>query len=212
MTIEEKIKIMKTHPLFKGLDNEALDFIARRTQEKIFRPHTIIIHHGEQATAVYIIYKGLFKIYITNEEGKQIPVRTTGEKYFVGDLGVVDNDPVPATVETLQETHVFIVKKEDFNLIISKYTPFAINLLHLWGQKVRGANRQREINYSLQLKDRTMVTLHTLASYFPNHEITLSHEELASILGATRSRVTEVLNEFEKEKRIALSNRKIKVL
>src|SRR5690348_6287252 len=113
MTIEEKIEIMKTHPLFRGLDDDALDFIARRTQEKIFQPHTIIIRHGEQAKAVYIIYKGLFKIYITNEEGKQIPVRTTGEKYFVGDLGVVDNDPVPGTVETLQETHVLIVKKED---------------------------------------------------------------------------------------------------
>lgn len=212
MTISEKIEVMKAHPLFKGLDEDALDFIAKRTQEKIFKPHTVIIRHEEPATAVYITYKGLIKIYVTNEEGKQIPVRTTGEKYFVGDLGSVDGDPIPGTVETLQETHALILSKADFNLIISKYTPFAINLLYLWGQKVRGANKQREINYSLQLKDRTFVTIQTLASYFPNNEITLSHEELASILGATRARVTEILNEYAKDKKITLSNRKIKVL
>jgi CRP-like cAMP-binding protein len=212
MTIAEKIEIMKTHPLFKGLDEDALHFIAKRTKEKIYEPHSIIVRHGDPATTVYVIYKGVFKIYVINEEGKQIPVRTTGEKYFVGDLGSVDGDPIPGTVETLQETHVLILSKEDFNLIISKYTPFAINLLHLWGQKVRGANKQREINYSLQLKDRTFETLQTLASYFPNNEIALSHEELASILGATRARVTEVLNEFVKEKRIILSNRKITIL
>jgi len=40
----------------------------------------------------------------------------------------------------------------------------------------------------------------------------LSHEELADLIWGTRSRVTEVLNQLEKEKKVKASHRKIKIL
>jgi CRP/FNR family cyclic AMP-dependent transcriptional regulator len=212
MTNAEKIEVMKHHPLFDGLNDSQLEFVAKLTKEKIYKPNTIIIRHGDPADAVYITYKGLIKIYVINEQGRQMPSRTVGEKHFVGDLGVVDHGTVPGTVETILETHTLIISKADFRKIIEMFPVFAMNLLYLMAVKTRSRIKQHEINYSLQLKERTLETLHTLAPYFPHSEIILSHEELAGILGATRARVTEILNEYVKEKKIVLSNRKIKVL
>jgi len=161
---------------------------------------------------VYFIYQGLVKVYLINREGKYIPVKVTGEKDFVGDLGAVDDGPVPATVEAIQETHALAISKDDFKQVIHSYPQFAINLIDLWAKKVRIINEQRENSYSLPLKERVLSALQTLAPHFTNDEITLTQEELANIVGATRARVTEVLNELQTEKYIQLANRKIIVL
>ena len=212
MTLDEKKQILSKHPLFRGLDNEALEFIAQLTDEKIYPPHSHIINQDDTVDTVYFIYKGLVKVYLINRECKYIPVKVTGENDFVGDLGAIDNGPVPATVETIQETRALYMTKEDFELIIHKYSTLALNLIDLWAKKVRIINEQRENSFSLSLKERVLYTLETLAKHFTDNEISLTQEELANIVGATRARVTEVLNELQNEKLILLANRKIKVL
>jgi Mn-dependent DtxR family transcriptional regulator len=62
---------------------------------------------------------------------------------------------------------------------------------------------------SKNLTDRTLNTLKTLANYFSNNDITLSQEQIASIIGATRARVTESLNTLEERGTITLSHKKI---
>ena len=181
-------------------------------QEKTYPPHPHIINQDDIVDNVYFIYQGLVKVYLINQEGKYIPVKVTGEKDFVGDLGAVDNGSVPATVEAIQETHALAINKADFNQVIHDYSQFAINLLDLWAKKVRIINEQRENSFSLPLKERVLTALQTLAPHFSNGEITLTQEELAHIVGATRARVTEVLNELQTESFIQLANRKIKVL
>ena len=212
MTIDEKKRILKEHPLFRGFDDTALNFTAERVQEKIYPPHTQIINQDDIVDNVYFIYQGLVKVYLINQEGKYIPVKVTGEKDFVGDLGAIDNGPVPATVETIQETRALAINKDDFKQVIHDYSQFAINLLDLWAKKTRIINEQRENSFSLPLKERVLSALQTLAPHFPDDEITLTQEELAHIVGATRARVTEVLNELQTEKLIQLANRKIQVL
>ncbi len=64
---------------------------------------------------------------------------------------------------------------------------------------------------SKNLKTRTWKVLQTLSAYFPNKDINLSQEELSGIIGATRSRVTEVLNELESENKIILSHKHIQI-
>lgn len=212
MTTEQKKRILKEHPLFRGLDDTTLEFTAGRVQEKIYPPHTHIINQDAIVDSVYFIYQGLVKVYLINREGKYIPVKVTGEKDFVGDLGAVDNGPVPATVEAIQETRALMINKADFNRIIHSSSQFAINLITLWAKKVRIINEQRENSYSLPLKERVLSALQTLAPHFTNNEVTLTQEELANIVGATRARVTEVLNELQSDKSIQLANRKIIVL
>ncbi len=212
MTLDEKKEILKAHPLFRNLDDSALEFVASLVHEKIFSPRAQLINQDAQVDTVYFIYKGLVKVYVINRDGKYIPVKVTGEKDFVGDLGAIDNGPVPATVEAIQQTHTLAIAKDDFNLIIRTYSQFAINVLDLWAKKVRIINEQRENSFSLQLKERVLFALETLAPHFSQREISLTQEDLALIVGATRARVTEVLNELESEKVIELANRKIKVL
>jgi CRP/FNR family transcriptional regulator, cyclic AMP receptor protein len=212
MTVEEKKKIIEAHPLFKGLNENAFFSLAEQVKEKNFPAKIIMLHQDDEATNIYFIYQGLVKIYITNSEGDQVPIGTPGDRYVVGEFSMLDDQPVASYVETIKETHTLFVTKKEFLHILDTYPRISINLLRIMSQKIRRANDQRVNNFSLQLKDRVLKVLQTLATHFPNQEIALSQEELALIIGATRPRVTEILKKLEEEKSISLSQRKIRLL
>lgn len=208
MITYHKAQILRQHILFRDLTLKELLLFADKTKEKIFPAKTAIINQSQPADAVYFIYKGLVKIYILNKEGKIIPIRIKEPQYIVGELNLFDNEST-ATVETLQETHTLVISKEDCKKLIMEKPRFAFNFLRMITEKLHAANNQANDYFSLRLKERTLEILKTLASHFPDNIISLSQEELAFIIGASRARVTETLDELACLKIISLARRKI---
>ncbi len=211
MNSRQKLEILKQYPLFNDLGEKELLRLAEKAKEKIFPSRTVILSQDQSAKEVLFIYKGLIKIYIINTDGKIIPIRTIGPLYIVGEINIIDEGKT-ATIETIQETHAFAFSLSDMKQLLLKYPSFGFNLLKVVVEKLRAANQQTEYYFSTSLKQRTLAIIQTLASHFPNKGITLSQEELADIIGATRAKVTEALQELQGEKLISLEYRKIQVL
>jgi len=211
MTTDQKASLLQKFPLFKDFKDKELQEIAHKTTEKIFPSHTIILSQDEPAQEVLFIYKGLITIYILQAEGKTIPIRTRGPLYITGEINIVDNER-NATIETLQETHALTLSIEECRKLVLTYPHFGYELLKVIVEKLRAANRSTEYYFSAALKERTWTILQDLANHFPDKEITLSQEELSDIIGATRARITEVLQELKQDNLISLSHRKITIL
>lgn len=211
MTIQEKVAILRSYTLFAALTEAELEDVARHAEEKVYLARKIIMRQHEPSSSVYVIYKGLMKSYVITEEGKIVPMRTIGAMDIVGEVEVIDNHLPTVTIETLQETHALLLTKEYCKTLLKKPS-FTLSLLNIVAWKLRNANKREEKQVSLSLKERTWDILQTLSQHFPNKEISLSQEELALLVGATRARITEILNGLGKQKLIALSHRKIRVL
>lgn len=211
MTTQEKIDILKTHFLFQDLPYKELEDVAEKAKEKFFSPRTLIIDQSIVVDHVYLIYKGLVEIYFLTNDGKIIPIRVKEPPYVVGELNLFDDYSV-GSVEAMQECHTLMITMNDFRGLILKHSTFGLNVLRIVIEKLRAANHET-INYATKsLKDRTWKFLEIMGTHYPNKEIPFSQEELSIVVGATRARVTEILNEFEEKKMILLSHRKIKVL
>ena len=211
MTTDQKIKLLQQFPLFKDFTTQEMQEIAQKAAEKIFPVHTMILSQDKPAQEVLFIYKGLITIYIVEPEGRIIPIRTKGPLYITGEINIVDNER-NATIETLQETHALTLRIEECKQLVLNYPKFGYELLKIIVEKLRAANKSTEYYFSTSLKERTWTILQDISQHFPNNEITLSQEELANLIGATRARITEVLNELENENLITLAHRKIHVL
>lgn len=211
MNTNQKLEIIKQYPLFADLPKDELLYLAEKAAEKVFPPNTVILSQNSPAEEVLLIYKGLIKIYIINEDGKNIPIRTKGPLYIIGEINIVDDERT-ATLETIQETHALSFSLSYMKQLLLKYPSFGFNLLKIVVEKLRVANKQTEYYFSASLKERTWAMIQAMASHFLNSEISLSQEELADIVGATRGKVTEVLQELQNEKLISLDYRKIRVL
>jgi CRP/FNR family cyclic AMP-dependent transcriptional regulator len=195
--------------VFADLTDNQLKIIQPKLHLREVPKDQIIIEQEAQTFEAYIIVSGSVRIYRTTENGDEITLTFRGLGEIIGEMALLDNQPRSASVETIQPTQLLIITKENFRQVIFQFPEIALNLLKTLTKRLRQANLHLEEERSQNLAARTWKILETLANYFPDQEITMSQEELANIIGATRARVTEVLDQFESEGKITLSHRKI---
>lgn len=209
MNLEEKTRIAKSSSFFKTLKDEEIQAIAKASDQKKFSPKSIIIEQYEKPQAVYLIFKGLVRVYRIAECGEEVNLAILGPGEVIGEMSLLDESERSATVEALQETEALFLTKGNFDKILAQNPQIARKMLGIFCQRLRVANECVEELAVKELKDRLFQVLLILSGYFPKGEISLSQEDLAAIVGATRPRVTEALGELEKQGKVTLSRRKI---
>lgn len=212
MNETEKIKKLRFFSLFKDLSDTELSSIAKFIHEQSIPAKKNFIAQDTESNTVYFIYKGLVRAYRSTNEGQDVNLSVMGEGEIIGEMGILEELPRSANVETIQDTIVFTLTKADFINLLKTYPKTSITLLKFLSRRLRNITDKVEGVMSKSMEKRTVDALSILSKLFPKSEILLSHEELATIIGATRARVTEVLDMLESEGKIKLSHRKIKLL
>jgi CRP/FNR family transcriptional regulator len=212
MNKEDFFPVMRNSAIFTHLTDQQLLIIFNKLQLRTLPAHQIFIEQDDQTVEAYLITSGSIRVYRTTESGDEVTLAFKGPGELVGEMALLDERPRSAYVETIQPTTVLTISRNDFRRIIFEYPEIAINLLKTLTQRLRETNQHLEEEVSQDLANRTWNVLKALAPYFPNQEITMSQEELANTIGATRARVTEVLDQFQTQGKITLSHRKIRLI
>lgn len=212
MDLAQKINILKSQELFNDLTSKELETIAQSFNQKDVLAKTTFIAQDEDSDFGYLVFKGAVRVYRMSENGEEINVAILGPGEFIGEISLLDDKQRSANVEAISDTRLLVLSRGDFSKILKNYPEMAMKLIQLLAKRVRLADKYLEEVISKDLKGRVFDSLEILSNYFPDSKITLSHEEIASIVGATRPRVTEVLEELEKEGKISLSYRNISLI
>ncbi len=212
MDLSLKTAILKKLPLFDQLTDHDLSIFASVLKEVDAPSGEVIIEQDDiKNLDAYIIVEGGAKIYRINEDGEIINLAILGPGQIVGEMTLLDDSPRSAYVETIQDSKLLVLSREQLLKVLQDHPKAAVGLLKTLASRLRITNERLEDLVSKNLKTRTWKVLQTLSSYFPNKDINLSQEELSGIIGATRARVTEVLNELERENKITLSHKHIHI-
>lgn len=212
MSIAENIKALKGSKLFSAIDKDELGYIAEHTVRKKYKDKEMLIDQTEDGEVAYLILSGSVKVFRVAENGNEITLSILGPEEIVGEMSLIESEGRSASVAAIQETEVLVITKSAFTHFIKHSPDSAVKLIQTMAKRVRIADEHVEEILTKNLKERVLNSLSILKVYFDKSEITLSHEDLADIIGATRPRVTEVLDELAKEKKITLSHRKITLI
>lgn len=207
-----KSEKLKNFNLFQDLSDRELELVSNYFHEKEILPKTLFMAQGSDSENVYFIYKGLVRAYKSTQDGQEIGLSVLGPGEIIGEMGILENLPRSANVQTLQKTEVLILTKNDFIELLKSYPKTSITLLKFLSKRVRNVTDKIEGVMSKNIEERTLEALRILSKLFPNNEILLSHEELAIIVGATRARITEALDVLKNKEKLELHHRKIKLL
>ncbi len=211
MAFLTKEEIIRSLPLFRNLPQNAVKIIAETVQEMKLSEKRVFIEQGNNSDEIFFITKGSVRVYRLTEEGEEVTLAICGPGEILGEMAFLDEQPRSASVETMQPTDAFVLNRISFKQILLNHPDIALSLLKVLSARLRKTGEQMEDLFSKNLEERTWKALKTLSGYFPENEITLSHEELAEIIGATRARVTEVLDQLSSSGKISLSHRKIHI-
>jgi len=201
--------MIQSFSLFEGLPQNEIEAITHSATQKIIKAKTVFIEQGASSEAAYFILEGSVNVYRMNENGEEVSLAVLGQGDVVGEMALIDHEPRSAYVKSLTDISVLVLTSSDFKNILQKYPNTAIHLLSSLSVRIRQTDQHVEDILTQNLATRTWNSLLVLKRYFPDGEIALSHEELSSIIGATRARVTEVLNLLQEQGKITLSHRKI---
>jgi CRP/FNR family transcriptional regulator, cyclic AMP receptor protein len=210
------INILKQIPLFSGLKDCELEEINKLALSKKCSKDTIILLEDEEGDTLFILIKGKVKVTTFSESGKELIFSILGEGDFFGDMSLLDGKPRSATIISLEESELRMIRRSDFNNLIEKHPRIALKLLEELTSRLRRADERIESLALLDVTGRIAGVLLQLADYQGNKnqkniqiKARPTHQELANMVGTTRETVTRVLKQLENKNYITIDGKDI---
>jgi CRP/FNR family cyclic AMP-dependent transcriptional regulator len=171
--------------------------IARR---RTFARGEVVFHEGDPADSLHLVAKGRFAVRITTPLGESalLTVRGPGEAF--GELALVSGREAlrSATVEALEPGDTHAVYRREFDELRREHPTVGEVLVALLAESLRRTNALLLDAYYAPAETRVLRRLRDLAGAFPNGEVRLTQEDLASLAGTSRATVNKVLRDAER--------------
>ena len=142
----EDREFLKEIDLFWSFSDEEVSRILDIIKTESFPEGTIILEEGNIGRALYIIKEGAVKVQKRQGKRSKIIARLGQGSYF-GEMSLIDEHPISASVVATSPTTCLIIKKEDLNVLLNDLQ-FTNRLL--WGfiQTLNGRLRKTSTTLS----------------------------------------------------------------
>lgn len=197
------------HELFASFSPAQLDELCAHITTVRFLPKQVILSQDSITQHAFIIQSGLVRVYRTNNQGEPIHLAILGDASVIGELSLIDSLPTSATVEAVRPTVAIKIPVAAFQDALKKYPELSYHLLLLISKKLRTTDNYLQSFRTDTLQDRTLKTIMMLSKHYQDGIIPMSHEELAEIVGASRARVSEAVEQLVKQGVLLQRNRQL---
>ncbi len=208
--------LLREVDLFNHLTDEQIGALADQSREVQFKKNAILMTEGDIGESMYVIAAGLVKVFVSDDEGKELVLYEQGAGAVIGDIALLDDAPRSASVATLESTAAIMISKKDFLAVLQSSPDMALGIIRSLTQRLRQAT---EGSRSLALDNvyrRLADKLFELGSDTDEGLTRLpkkySHQELGNMIGASREMVGKVMAELIKGEYIELRDGVIHVL
>jgi len=117
---KEIIKVLKSIPIFQGLDDEEYGKFIPYLELLSFPTDTRIINEGTTGESMFILITGTVKVTKTEKNNEEIFLQALYAGSYFGELSLIDNMPRSANVTTISETEIFKLEKSNFDKLLSE--------------------------------------------------------------------------------------------
>lgn len=207
--------ILKTVPLFSSLSDEQLRLLQPCLQQRSYPRNSFILRAGEETDALYIILSGRAKVLIPDEQGREVILATLGPNEFFGEMGLLDDQPRSASVETLEACQMLRFSKSGFIACLKDNFDLAMIIINNLVKRLRAADRKIESLALIDVYGRVARLLLDQSEEVDGTWIVRSappKQEIARMIGASREMVSRVVKDLQMRGYIRAEKRKIYLL
>ena len=212
------VNFLKQIPLFTSLKDEELEAINKLSLNNTCPKDTVILLEDEEGDTLFIIVKGKVKVTTFSESGKEVIFSLLSEGDFFGDMSLLDGNPRSATVISIKDSELRLIRRNDFKNLMEKHPGIALKLLEELTSRLRKADERIESLAFLDVTGRVAGILLQLADERGEKlkkgvviKSRPTHQELANMVGTTRETVTRVLKQLEIKKYITVDGKDITI-
>jgi CRP/FNR family cyclic AMP-dependent transcriptional regulator len=200
-----------------GFSTARLDRLAANLVVKTFNKDAIVIDQEEEAKFIYLLLSGIIKVSHVNHSERQTIVTLLRSGELFGMDSLVPRTQHAFRCEAFEACRIGLIKPQTFVEIFlgvpyQSFVGWYTAAIH----PIRNAYVHCVKGIGLDLRRRLALELVNLADRFGTAnprgtliEVSISHESLAGIVGASRQQVTEYLNDFDRDRIIFREGRRI---
>lgn len=201
--------------LFAGFTHSEFRLVAAHITVRQFTKDYLLITEGEQGDTLYMILSGKVRVYVSNEEGREVTLSMQGRGEYFGELALLDRSPRSASVVTLEPCELALLTRADFERCLLENPRMSLQIGRALAHRVRVLTDRVRNLALLSVYGRVVQTLDDLAVTQPDGqrciEERLTHHDIAAMVGASREMVARVMKELTDAHYIENINRTIHI-
>lgn len=208
-------QLLKSVPLFSSLSDEQLRILTPFVQLRSYPRNTLVLRAGEDTDALYVVLSGRIKVLIPDEEGHEVILTVMGPQEFFGEMGLLDDQPRSASVETLEQCDMLRFSKAGFMNCLKDNFELAMLVIRNLVRRLRDADRKIESLALIDVYGRVARLIIDLAEQVEGQWIVPRappKQEIAHMIGASREMVSRVMKDLQQKGLIRAEKRKIFIL
>jgi CRP/FNR family cyclic AMP-dependent transcriptional regulator len=179
---------LATVPLFTGLDRTELQRFGELTREKFYPKGSVILFENDPGDSLFVVRQGRVKVVLIGEDGREVILGVLGVSEHFGELALIDDRPRSAHVIAMDDSHLLVLRREDFRKRVESSPAVAWSLLTELSRRLRRADEKIGGLVLLDVPGRIARLLLDLSeeSGADTIEKALTHQTIAQMIGASR--------------------------
>jgi CRP/FNR family cyclic AMP-dependent transcriptional regulator len=196
----------KQDRLFCDLPPAALQRLSEITGSATYPKGATLFVEGQAARGVFVLCAGHVKLSTSSADGKTLILRISEPGDLLGLPATISGRAYEVTAEVIEPTQANFISRTDFLNFLREYGDAALRVAQELSETYQSAFAEmRTIGLSHSAGEKLA---RFILDWSANHEsnngtvkfkLTLTHEEIAQMIGASRETVTRLFADFKKK-------------
>ena len=207
--------VLQRVPLFSNLAPVDLQRVVEVAREKAYPKNSIILFEDDPGDALYVVAGGQVKVVLIGDDGREVILSVLGQGEFFGEMALLDDEPRSAHGIAMEDSQLLVLRREDFEGILTHSPKIALALLRELTRRLRRADEKVGALVLLDVTGRVARLLLELADETGGGtKVTqrLTHHTIAQMVGSSRETVSRTMRDFVEKGFITVTRREIQLV
>lgn len=211
----DKIKYLSRIQLFQELELEELKQIEPVTPIRVVKKGSIIASPYMDSKILYLIKSGTVRLYKLSGSGKELTLDLLGKGHVFGEFGSFTTGSENMYAQAWEDCVICKMEQPQLEQILREHPQLSLKLIEIISNRLKEVEELLEYMAYGSVRRRLLYLLRKMAEKFGTNwtgtgrrpdedgwiqlDISITHQELAAMMGSVRETVTALLNELTKE-------------
>src|SRR6202163_5128294 len=211
-----KLAVLRKHPIFCDLDNEAFEQLCRYAKHSTLKRGTTIVSKGDPGNSLIAVISGTVKISVSSPDGRSAILNLIGPGEIFGEIALLDGGERTADATANTNCEVFIIDRREFIPFVRSQPALAMKFIELLCARLRWTSDQVEEVILQNLPGRLASALIRLTEKHKlepqGRTIAITQQEISEMVGMTRESINKQLRSWAARDWVRLEHGAIVVL
>lgn len=189
------------------MEEKALQDVSNRKNTNNYKKGSTIFHDGNPSFGLYCVNSGRIKVSKVGNDGKEVIVRIANDGDILGHRSLFSNENYTATAKVIEDSTICFFDKTYIFEVIKREPTVAMHLITRLSQAMGVAETKSASIIQKNVRGRLAELLLGLKKTYgipaedgnTKLDITLTREELASMVGIANETVIRLISEFKED-------------